>query len=149
MATKAQPSCRKQVNSQQTAPLPFLLLGANFKPRRSTRRSSEQKVDHQNSESSDSQEGGNRAEEKIDRSWCWAWEGAAAVSPAAKPAAEGGGHPEAKKQQQRVVEVEKMKKGGEPGEVTAAGKERQKDRQKDPPIVMVHQFPFHSRPGLL
>ncbi|PAN42340.1 hypothetical protein GQ55_8G106300 [Panicum hallii var. hallii] len=72
------------------------------------------------------------------------------VSPAAKPAAEGEGHPQDKKQQQRVVKVKKMKGGGEPGEVAAAGKERKKrDHHKDPPIVMVHQFPFHSRPGLL
>ncbi|CAN6371641.1 unnamed protein product [Urochloa humidicola] len=68
------------------------------------------------------------------------------VSPAAKQDSEGEGHPEAKKQQRRVVK-EKMK-GGELAEV-AAGKERKKrEHQKDLPIV-VHQFPFHSRPGLL
>jgi len=61
---------------------------------------------------------------------------AAAVSPAAKRSGEGA--PEAK--QQREVGDEKM-----------AGREEMKkkrDHQKDPPIV-VHQFPFHSRPGLL
>ncbi|KAF8663553.1 hypothetical protein HU200_055365 [Digitaria exilis] len=40
-------------------------------------------------------------------------------------------------------------KAGEPAKVTRAGKERKKrDHQKDPLIVM-HQFLFHSRPGLL
>jgi len=72
------------------------------------------------------------------------------VSPAAKQAPEGEGHPEPEKQQHRVVQEEKMKKGGEPGKVAAAGKERKKrNHQKDPPIMMVHQFPFHSRPSLL
>jgi len=72
------------------------------------------------------------------------------VSPAAKQASEGEGHLEAKKQHHQVVRGEKMKKGGEPGKVAAAGKERKKrDHQKDPPIMMVHQFPFHSRPSLL
>jgi hypothetical protein len=51
---------------------------------------------------------------------------------------------------QRVIGEEKVKMGGEPGEVAAEGKERRNKRehQKAPPIVM-HQFPFHSRPGLL
>ncbi|KAF8663557.1 hypothetical protein HU200_055369 [Digitaria exilis] len=54
---------------------------------------------------------------------------------------------EANKQKQRVIK-EKMKTG-EPAEVATAGKERKKrDHQKDPLIVM-HQFPFHYRPGLL
>ncbi|CAN6371642.1 unnamed protein product [Urochloa humidicola] len=67
------------------------------------------------------------------------------VSPA-KHAAEGEGHPEAKKQQQRVVK-EKVK--GDALAEIVAGKERKKrDYKKDPPII-VHQFPFHSRPGLL
>ncbi|KAF8701637.1 hypothetical protein HU200_033476 [Digitaria exilis] len=69
------------------------------------------------------------------------------MSPAMKHAAGGDGHPDAKKQQQRVVK-EKMK-AGEPAKVARAGKERKKrDHQKDPLIVM-HQFLFHSRPGLL
>ncbi|CAO2148612.1 unnamed protein product [Urochloa humidicola] len=67
------------------------------------------------------------------------------VSPA-KQGAEGEGDPEDKKQQQRVVK-EKMK--GDVLAEVAAGKQRKKrDQQKDPPII-VHQFPFHSRPGLL
>ncbi|RCV37890.1 hypothetical protein SETIT_8G099200v2 [Setaria italica] len=73
----------------------------------------------------------------------------AAVSPAAgKQSSRGGDAPVAK--QQRVVGEEKVKMGGEPGEVAAEGKEGRKKRehQKAPPIVM-HQFPFHSRPGLL
>ncbi|CAN6371638.1 unnamed protein product [Urochloa humidicola] len=71
----------------------------------------------------------------------------AAVSPAAEKQS-GVECPEVKRKQKVVREEEK--KGGELGEVAAAGrKERKKrDHQKDPPIVM-HQFPFHSRPGLL
>jgi hypothetical protein len=43
-----------------------------------------------------------------------------------------------------VREAERM--GGDPGEVAAAG--RKESKKRDPPMVM-HQFPFHSRPGLL
>ncbi|KAF8663556.1 hypothetical protein HU200_055368 [Digitaria exilis] len=71
------------------------------------------------------------------------------VSPAAKEAGEG--HQEAMKkpqQQQRVVKEEKMKKGVEPADVVAGKERKKRDQQKDSPIVM-HQFPFHSRPGLL
>jgi hypothetical protein len=45
------------------------------------------------------------------------------------------------------VVKEKMKKGGETAEV-AEGREVKKNHHKDSPIL-VHQFPFHSRPGLL
>ncbi|KAF8701638.1 hypothetical protein HU200_033477 [Digitaria exilis] len=71
------------------------------------------------------------------------------VSPAAKE--EGEGHPEAMKkqqQQQRVVKEEKMKKGVEPADVAAGNDRKKRDQQKDSPILM-HQFPFHSLPGLL
>ncbi|CAL4984803.1 unnamed protein product [Urochloa decumbens] len=67
------------------------------------------------------------------------------ASPAAKQDPEKG-DPEAKKQQRRVVK-EKMK-GGELAEVAAEKERKKRERQKDPPIV-VHQFPFYSRPGLL
>lgn len=74
----------------------------------------------------------------------------AAVPPAAgkQSSRRGGDAPVAKLQ--RVIGEEKVKMGGEPGEVAAEGKERRNKRehQKAPPIVM-HQFPFHSRPGLL
>ncbi|CAL4981406.1 unnamed protein product [Urochloa decumbens] len=76
----------------------------------------------------------------------------AAASPAtARQSSSQGGDALKTKQQQRVVaEEEKMEMGGEPCEVADAGKERRKkrDHQKAPPIV-VHQFHFHSRPGLL
>ncbi|KAG2557261.1 hypothetical protein PVAP13_8NG176900 [Panicum virgatum] len=71
---------------------------------------------------------------------CGAAAVAAAVSPAAKRSGEGA--PEAK--QQREVGDEKMEK--------MAGREERKktrDHQKDDPPIVVHQFPFHSRPGLL
>jgi hypothetical protein len=68
--------------------------------------------------------------------------------PSAKQAAGGECHQEhKKKQQQQPVVKEKMKKGGEPAEV-AEGREVKKNHHKDSPIL-VHQFPFHSRPGLL
>ncbi|CAL4993839.1 unnamed protein product [Urochloa decumbens] len=76
----------------------------------------------------------------------------AAASPAAavRQSSQGGDTLKAKQQQRVVAGEEKMEMGGEPGQVADAGKERRKkgDHQKAPPIVM-HQFPFHSRPGLL
>ncbi|KAI4997672.1 hypothetical protein ZWY2020_053014 [Hordeum vulgare] len=46
----------------------------------------------------------------------------------------------------RVVGEAKQMGGGD--RVTAAGKEEEKKKRSGAPIVM-HHFPFHSRPGLL
>ncbi|KAF8663554.1 hypothetical protein HU200_055366 [Digitaria exilis] len=75
-------------------------------------------------------------------------DGRSRVSPAAKEAGEG--HPEAmkKQQQQQRVMKEIRTKGVESADVAAGKDRKKKDQRKDSPIVM-HQFPFHSRPGLL
>ncbi|CAN6362814.1 unnamed protein product [Urochloa humidicola] len=72
---------------------------------------------------------------------------AAAVSTAGK---QSGVEEVPEVERQRKVGREEKKMGGKPGEVAAAGRKdkKKRDHQKDPPIVM-HQFPFHSRPGLL
>ncbi|XP_062198011.1 uncharacterized protein LOC133900791 [Phragmites australis] len=73
------------------------------------------------------------------------------VSPAARQS--GGGEGQEAKQQQ-VLQVKapsglgEEKMGGEPAKVAAAGRKEKKWDHRKAPLVM-HQFPFHSRPGLL
>ncbi|KAK3119928.1 hypothetical protein QOZ80_9AG0678020 [Eleusine coracana subsp. coracana] len=67
------------------------------------------------------------------------------VSPDAR---QSGERPEAK-EQQRVVKEEKVQKGGEAKHVEPVGKEKKRDNEKKAAMLMRHQFPFHSRPGLL
>lgn len=50
------------------------------------------------------------------------------------------------KEQRRVVKEGKLQKGGEAKQVEE--KEKKRNNQKAA-IVVQHQFPFHSRPGLL
>lgn len=70
--------------------------------------------------------------------------GAAAAGRKVSPDARRSGEsPEAHKDQQRVVKQEKVKHV-----VEVAGKEKKRDHEKAA-VVMRHQFPFHSRPGLL
>ncbi|CAO2143925.1 unnamed protein product [Urochloa humidicola] len=74
----------------------------------------------------------------------------AAASPAAaRQSAQEGDALDAKQQQKVIAGEDKQDMGGEPGKVAAAGKERNKrGHQRAAPVVM-HKFPFHSRPGML
>ncbi|GJN28107.1 hypothetical protein PR202_gb16190 [Eleusine coracana subsp. coracana] len=53
------------------------------------------------------------------------------------------------KEQQRVVKGEKVRKGDEAKHVEPVRKEKKRDNEKKAAMLMRHQFPFHSRPGLL